>query len=142
MKNLVLIACSGQKLDGPAPVRDLYQGQLFKGSVLCAEAAGMPWAVLSAKHGLVLPNDLLAPYEQRMSKNRAAQRDWAVGVACQILAPAARPDAVVFLAGKDYRFHLKGLLEAAGVTTYAPLEGLSIGRQLARLKTLSLGNAH
>lgn len=37
---LVLIACSGRKLPVPAIARDLYQGQLFKSSVACAEAAG------------------------------------------------------------------------------------------------------
>jgi hypothetical protein len=45
----------------------LYQGNLFKLSVKWIEERNFDgWGILSAKHGLVMPDDILDPYEQRL----------------------------------------------------------------------------
>ncbi|MGT2457807.1 DUF6884 domain-containing protein [Cupriavidus basilensis] len=134
MQTLILIACSGRKLDHPAPARELYQGELFKSSVAYAERAGLPWAVLSAKLGLVRPDDTVLPYEQRLSGRLAEQAAWAARVVPQLAALAAAE--IVFLAGADYRRHLTHWCETEGIHWRAPLAGLSIGRQLAQIKAM------
>ena len=52
----VLVGCVKSKLDHPAPARDLYTSALFRKARAHAEATGGPWFVLSAEHGLHLPN--------------------------------------------------------------------------------------
>jgi hypothetical protein len=69
------VACSGKKTETAAPARELYLGQLFKKSVAYIEAvdAGAPWFILSALHALVLPDEVIAPYECRLKTKRPRQ---------------------------------------------------------------------
>ena len=63
---IALVACSATKLGHRAPARELYQGDTFKlvRRILEHPASRVDdWAILSAKHGLVLPTDALDPYD-------------------------------------------------------------------------------
>ena len=63
---IALVACSATKLPHRAQARELYQGDTFKlvRSILEHPASRVDdWAILSAKHGLVLPTDALDPYD-------------------------------------------------------------------------------
>ena len=69
---LVLIPCSGAKLDHPAPAGQLYTGSLH---VLARRAAdrivtdhGGRVMVLSAKHGLIGLEQIVAPYDTTFSR--------------------------------------------------------------------------
>lgn len=136
MRTLVLIACSGRKLMTAAPARSLYQGQLFKSSVRCAEEADLPWAVLSAKLGLVMPDQVIQPYEQRLTGRREEQLRWASRVIPKL--ESLGPTAIVFLAGKNYRTPLIPWCQEKAIPWQAPLEGMTIGLQLAAIRTLHL----
>lgn len=65
-----LIPCGGAKLTQPAPARDLYTGQMFRHTITAAQAAiGADDArvlILSAEHGLVDPDQIVAPYDRKM----------------------------------------------------------------------------
>jgi hypothetical protein len=73
-----VVPCGGQKLDRPAPARDLYVGQMFRHTLenaersarLDTEQLGVPARVLilSGKYGLVELDQVLEPYEQRMDR--------------------------------------------------------------------------
>lgn len=133
---LVLIACCSRKLDSAAPARDLYQGALFKFSAAYCQRHGFRWAILSAKLGLVDPEQVVEPYETRLSGRRADQALWAERVFDSLRRPRF-PKRVIFLAGSNYRRELATLLAAAGVECHAPLAGLGIGQQLGRMKALN-----
>lgn len=62
---ILILACSGRKLDHPAPAIDLYQGTLFKRGRAYAERHNMPVIILSAKLGWVQPTQVIEPYNQR-----------------------------------------------------------------------------
>lgn len=133
---LVLVACCSRKLDSAAPARDLYQGALFKFSAAYCQRHGFRWAILSAKLGLVEPEQVVEPYEARLSGRRVDQALWAERV-FDSLRLAGLPGRVIFLAGSDYRRELGARLAVAGVECQAPLAGLGIGQQLGRMKTLT-----
>ncbi len=119
-----LVACCGKKLDDAAPASRLYDSQLFKKSVAWLKPRVNTWAILSAKHGLVLPDDVIEPYDMTLNNMRANERaSWAFNTGIQLRAkfPAA---TYVVLAGKRYRAALHGLIYTA------PMEGLGIGEQL------------
>lgn len=65
--DLVLVSCCGEKLEGSHRAEDLYQSQLFKASVAWAKANGKEWAILSAKYGLVWPDEVIESYELKLS---------------------------------------------------------------------------
>jgi hypothetical protein len=147
--DVVLIGCCGSKLDHAAPARELYTSTLFKKARAYAEALGGEWAILSALHGLVMPDQVLEPYDctfkdvrARSSSPSAAVEEW--GRKTQAALRARWPGArFVFLGGRDYAACLRGYgstvvsgrtidrlnpLDAA-----EPLAGLGIGERLAWL---------
>lgn len=136
-KPFVLIGCSAQKLDRPAPAQDLYQGDLFLKARKYAEAIGADWRILSALHGIVHPLDEVAPYDVCLDKMRAEQvRDWGYTVGCRLhimLLGNKRP--ITVLAGQAYRdpifTSVQGKFYAGQVV--APMAGLGIGQQKAWL---------
>lgn len=68
---VIVIPCSGAKLDSPAAARDLYTGTMFRHQLAAAtdEAAAVNGTVmiLSALHGLVGLDDMIAPYNTKMT---------------------------------------------------------------------------
>lgn len=130
---VALIGCSKTKLVAPAPARALYRGDLFRRAVAYAEATCTRWAVLSAEHGLVLPDQVIAPYERTLATMAPAERAaWQVRVAEQIEFVFPDPSTVfVLLAGRGYRLPFEG---AHLVRPYlAPMRGFGIGAQRAWL---------
>lgn len=82
-----VIPCGGAKLDQPAPARDLYTGAMFQHTLTAAQAeatvTGGRILILSAKHGLVTLDTVLAPYDQKMGQPGSVTP---VEVAAQALA--------------------------------------------------------
>ena len=66
---LTLIGCGKQKVDHPAPAKDLYTGSQFKGARQAAEALGYPWAVFSAGHGVCDPDEVIDTYDRAPLRN-------------------------------------------------------------------------
>jgi hypothetical protein len=129
---IYLIACSNKKANAPMQARDLYQGQAFKFSRQLAEKTGADYWILSALHGLVHPEEKIAPYDEFLGGMTKAQRTtWAIKTAQQIKAKGLHAQAVTFLAGSLYAEPL------AQIFTHAmrPLAGMGIGQQLNYLKT-------
>lgn len=131
---LVLLGCVKSKASRPLPARDLYISELFRRRRAYAEASGKPWAVLSALHGLVLPDAVVEPYDLALSDARAAYlREWGDRVLRQ-LATAFGPldrQVVEIHAGRTYVEPLLGRLRAAGAEVVWPFEGLRQGEHLA-----------
>lgn len=73
-----LISCSVVKLDRPAPAYELYQGplyKLYKSWIIRSVVIGArsrhdtnEWAILSAKYGLVMPDQELEPYDLKLTE--------------------------------------------------------------------------
>lgn len=122
---IALVGCGKLKASTRA-ARDLYLGGLFRLARRYAETHDA-WWVLSAAHGLVHPDEVLVPYDERL---RPGDEMWGVRVAWQ-LARAVPPDAtLVVLAGAPYA-GWRGLVRQR---VEEPLAGLGIGKRLAWLK--------
>jgi hypothetical protein len=129
-----LVGCV--KLKGPvaAPARDLYVSALFRGRRRAVEATCDRWFVLSAKHHLVDPEQVLEPYDLALGDlTRAARREWSERVLADLAAHLGPLGKVTFEvhAGADYReFGLVDGLGAAGAAVAVPAAGLMLGHQL------------
>ena len=134
MPPLYLISCVAAKTSTPSPARALYTSPWFRKARAWVEGQGAEYRILSAEHGLVDPDAVVAPYERTLNKMRVAdRRAWAERVLGQLDALDLRGRQVIFLAGKRYREFLSPALQGQGVVVSVPMVGLGIGKQLAWL---------
>jgi hypothetical protein len=79
MSNLIyVIPCGGAKASEATRARDLYVGSMFQHTLRCAESNAAKdktklgrdarILILSAKHGLIELDAIVAPYDQRMNE--------------------------------------------------------------------------
>src|SRR5690348_12351368 len=77
---LVLISCSRRKREQACAAGDLYISDRFAKARVYAEVTGRRWYVISAKWGLVHPDDTIAPYDMELAEQsssyRAAWGNW------------------------------------------------------------------
>lgn len=121
---LHLVSCASTKRSSASRAEDLYISPWFRAAR--AHVRGEPWCILSARHGLIHPNQTIEPYEDSLNgRSRAQRREWAARVLRDV--PVAR--RYVIWAGAAYAEFLAPTLNAE-----LPLHGLGIGEQLAWFK--------
>jgi hypothetical protein len=132
---LILVGCVKTKRPHPAPAKDLYDSALWWKRRRYAEATGMPWAILSAEHGMVDPDRILEPYDRYLgNESLAFRRRWSANTAEQVLRRLGELaiSAVEIHAGSAYvSYGLKTQLENQGVAISWPVEGMRFGDHLA-----------
>jgi len=125
----VLVSCVGEKLPRAAPAGELYQSAWFKKAKTYAGQAGDHWAILSAKCGLVIPEQVIDPYDKTLNSMPQIEREqWARWTYRHIRDTIPDEAHIIILAGKKYREHLIPLLKS--YTVSVPMRGLGIGQQL------------
>ena len=131
---LALISCSKGKSSETRHARFLYTSQLFKAVSGYVTGEYRQWVILSAKHGVLNPDETVCPYELSLNSfTRRERMEWSDRTAEQLLK--MNLSSVHIFAGRHYRDYLVPLLEAAGVAVSVPLAGLGIGQQLSWYKT-------
>ena len=134
-KRIVLVSCVKSKTTGPNPAQNLYISDLFQKTSAYAKLIGDSWYILSAKYGLLSPDQVIEPYEKTLNKMGAGERkSWAKSVMSDLAKIVTPGDEVVFLAGVKYRENLIHPLTKMGSKISVPMEGLSFGNQLKWLK--------
>jgi hypothetical protein len=117
----------------------IVQSDLFQKMRRYALLHADEWYILSAEHGLLAPDQVIAPYE--LTLNRIGKTDrlaWAKRVQEQLLDALPSQCEVIVLAGERYRENLIPFLKEHGFVVKVPLEGLSFGRQLQKLAELEM----
>jgi len=133
-RRIGLVGCVKEKARSPRPARDLYISDLFRGRRAYVERSCNEWWILSAKYGLVHPDEMLAPYDETLKKaGRAFRRHWSMEVLAAVVervAPVAG-DSFEIHAGAEYRDYglVQGLTER-GFPVEIPTEGMVFGVQL------------
>ena len=131
---IALVGCVKAKLDCAAPAQDLYTSPLFLGRRRWVEARGYRWFVISAEHGLVAPEAVLAPYDYTL-KGRpvAVKRAWAARVLAQLDIALGNVDGMSFEVHAGHAYLGFGLVDgliSRGAHVHNPVEGLGLGKQL------------
>lgn len=140
-----LVGCASTKLRRPAPARDLYTSALFKKASAHAEATCERWFILSAKHGLVRPDDVLEPYDVKLGRSTPRHpetdgpliHEWARRVRDQLALELRDLDSpsLLVLAGEQYRTIL---YPHSPWPFTVPMKGLGLGEQLSWLNKQAL----
>jgi cytoplasmic iron level regulating protein YaaA (DUF328/UPF0246 family) len=130
---IVLLSCVKSKRDHRCRAGDIYTSPLFQKMMAYAESLRPKRIfILSAKYGLLTPDDVIEPYEQTLKKMKTAERRlWAQKI-ISALRQNCDPDTdqFVLLAGEAYRENLVPHLRHHKV----PMEGLAFGKQLQWLE--------
>ncbi|MFH1022681.1 MAG: hypothetical protein V1809_04775 [Planctomycetota bacterium] len=131
MPRVGLVSCVSAKRSRAVPARDLYISPWFVKARAFVEQCCDVWFILSAKHGLVRPTEVITPYEETLNTQSVCERrEWANRVWSE-LRPCLNPnDCITILAGERYRDYLVPLVEQYGCHVDIPMHGLGIGRQL------------
>lgn len=111
LKTLVILACSQKKATKPVPARDLYLGSLFKLGRKFAEVHHFDYVILSAKYGLLRPEQVIAPYDQRIANISDVRRIREM-VITPLKAILASYEKVVVIGGNLYRKVLEPIKSA------------------------------
>lgn len=129
-----MLGCVKLKCNEPAPARELYTSPLWNKRRAYAEASGTSWLILSAKHGVLDPDELVAPYDLALAElGPAARRIWGQRAVEEL---ERRLDGLADMilevhAGALYRRAIEPGIVTAGGRLETPLQGLSQGKQLA-----------
>jgi len=133
-RRIGLVGCVKDKTAIPQAAKDLYISTLFTGRRSYVEWSSDSWWILSAKHGLVHPDEVLAPYDVTLKDvGRLARRSWSNQLLLVIdewIQPR-RGDVFEIHAGAEYReFGLLDGLRDRGCLIEIPTERMRIGEQL------------
>lgn len=137
MKCVFLVPCVKKKKLSAVPARELYISYRFRRMRELVEATECPWFILSAKHHLLAPNEVIKYYDQTLNgKPSEVRRAWAEEVRKQMNSELPRAEATVVLAGRLYYEYLMPYLEKrfGRPNIKIPMKGLKNGEQLRWLK--------
>lgn len=144
-----LVGCSSQKLNRPAPARELYCSTLFRKSLAYAEPRCDCVYVLSGALGLVELDAVIAPYDRRLGV--LERGPWGRRVAAELVARHGHEIDYMILAGREYADPLTMWLSWSdadrgerwrGVPPdriLTPLAGMQIGQRLRWLNEQARG---
>lgn len=134
-KIVALVACCKTKLSGSHPAKDLYQSLLFKKSREYAEKNADYWLILSAKHGVLHPDEVIESYDVTLKEMSKKERVvWGNSIK-SVLEPIKSKVKLLVLCGEIYCEWLDNSFNYD-----LPLEGLQIGRRLNALDKLNQMN--
>jgi hypothetical protein len=129
-----LVGCVKAKLSEPSRVEDLYTSTLFRGRRAYVRRTCDRWFVLSAKYGLLDLDEVIAPYDETLTRQSvSARRAWSATVLRQLEQRLGALSGQVFEvhAGAAYRdFGVAEGLTRRGATVEVPAAGLLQGQQL------------
>jgi hypothetical protein len=142
VRNTFIIACCSKKLDQKAKAKDLYISNLFKASRRLAESyPSSEWWVVSAKYGLVHPDQAIEPYDLSLGSMVKKDRErWGVYTRREMVRRIKNPSQIVLLCGEDYT---RQIIDGAKVLTkkvYVPLKGLALGEKVKWLTAKAKSN--
>lgn len=134
-QTVTLISCGSRKLLHRSKAKHMYVGPLFKYSLEYALLLTPDHIfILSAKHGLLSLEQEIEPYDQTLNRMTVSDiQMWADKVLKQIEQRCSLDTTqFVLLAGQRYRKYLEPHMQ----NVQTPLAGLTIGKQLQKLKLL------
>lgn len=131
MEQVTLIQCTKSKRDEAAKAKNLYDtSAYFRAMRSYAEAVDNDYCILSAKHGLLSPDDTIEPYDEvGLSEEQCED------ISSELVN--AGVGKVRLIAGREYSRHLIPELESEGIDVVEVCCGMQIGERMQRLNTLS-----
>ena len=124
-RRVLLVGSSGATSAQPMPAAALFESSGFARARDVAVRSGLPWFVVSAKHGLLDPDDVVGPYEVDLGDQSVTYRNaWGEWVAAQLGDRVQlRGITVEVHGGVDFAQPLRQPLARRGAALEIPLPG-------------------
>jgi hypothetical protein len=135
MSRIALISCTSLKKDCVCQAKELYsESATFRLEYELASILSDEIYILSAMHGLISKDTVLAPYNYTlMGKSKDIKRQWSEGVLSQLKEKfSLYQDEFVILAGNDYCEYLLPEIN----NYWLPLKGKRQGERQPMLRNL------
>lgn len=130
-KTIALVSGVHPQFEHAMPARWLYHAEWFLVAAALAETASTGWFILSARYGLLHPDQKIAPYALTLSDLSPSQRQaWAAGVLHSLTQMLQPGDRLLLLAEPDGHSALFTVLENSKWRLAAPLSGMTAASQL------------
>lgn len=128
----ILVGCGVAKLPHAAPASELYTGSLARAAIGFAQASGRPWGIISARYGLLKPNKVIEPYDQRIPPRRdlAGRLRFAQQLYVQLREQGWAGELELHM-GRDYVETVAHVCATGTYSIVTPLRGLTQGERLA-----------
>ena len=118
-KVLVITECTKEKLgydsSTKTPAKKMYLGRLFKTVKEYSEGMGFDYVIISAKYGLIFPDDIIEGYEKALQTKEDVKNIQSL-VEEKIRSLLRNYDKIVVIAGEKYRDVLRNLWDERFVT--------------------------
>lgn len=125
--DVVLVGCARSKRDVPGPAAVLSTSTPLLQRRAIAQVVGHEWYILSAEHGLVAPDQWLAPYDLNLEDTTSTYRDasgqWVV-TKLVMKTGELNGKSILLLASGTYAHHIVDRLRSGGAQVVQPLSGL------------------
>lgn len=138
-RHIVVVACGATKRSEASAAKDLYTGRHFQLCRQYAEQNGDAWAILSAKHLVLHPDQVIEPYNVRMPTGKRqielpGGKHFRMAMWLNLYLHVHERGGIHFevLAGRDYvpAFTHWGRRQFLSNATFSfPLAGMGIGQQ-------------
>jgi len=124
------VTCVKEKLSGSHKAEDLYISDLFKKMRNFVEIYDYDWRIISAKHGLIDPEDIIESYEDesldqfkllqgKQTTNLKTKKDALRQIIREQLEPILKDyNRIILMCGKNYRDVILPLLKEKKVVNY------------------------
>ena len=128
-----LLASAKQKQPCASYAKDMYKASpLFSAAYQYTSQIYDRLYLLSAKHYLLHPDEVIEPYDAALNKMPAKERrDWAREVVIRMKEriPMHTVEAIYIHAGRPYWQYLIPLLEQEQYQCFKPIKGMNVGEQ-------------
>jgi hypothetical protein len=96
MPDVILLGSIGDRVNVPAPAKEVYREVAFQLGRLDAELSGSEWFVLSAEHGLLAPNEWMSPDSRTLADMEPSYRVvWAAWVVARLQSMVGSLDGMI-----------------------------------------------
>ena len=100
---VAVINCGSAKQNKPCKAKDLYIGSLFVASRQFCESNYDNWCILSAKYHVVMPNEIIAPYDMFLTNfSKKEKQEWSKITAEQLLSKFPKDAKFDFYVSQSY----------------------------------------
>jgi hypothetical protein len=122
-----LVSCCKKKIFVPSRAENLYISPLFRYASRYCKEQYKSWYILSAKYGLLVPDEFIEPYNLTLQdKTNLERQEWGRKVFEQLRTMNMHSEVFFLHAGGVYCEPLEHL-----IACQLPMRGMGIGQQLA-----------
>lgn len=138
-----LVACSATKRDIYTSAQFLYCSERFNLVKDLMEQTKSEWYIISAKHGLVHPCEMLSPYNLNLEEMSCEMKMlWAESIVNRLIPEHTKTTRYVILAEKSYSDPLVKAFHNHNFKFTVPFQGMSHDAQIDYLKYQKTANVY